>query len=111
MRSCWSACVLSCIAIFSCIALASDSDGAIVSITKFDVPAYESLRGIRRYATEEEYTRATTDKRYAISKVTYSSDGLPVVGYLYGPTGGELTKLPVIVFNRGSYVVNGEIGL
>jgi dipeptidyl aminopeptidase/acylaminoacyl peptidase len=111
MRSCWSTCVLFWIALFSCVALASDSNGAIVSITKFDVPAYATVRGIRRYATEEEYTRATTDKRFAVSKVTYSSDGLSVVGYLYGPAAKDATSLPVIVFNRGSYVVNGEIGL
>ena len=111
MRSCWSACVLFCVAILSCVALASDSDGAILSITKFDAPAYDRLRGIRRYATEAEYKQATSDKRFTVSKVTYTSDGLAVVGYLYGPADGSGAKLPVIVFNRGSYIVNGEIGL
>jgi dipeptidyl aminopeptidase/acylaminoacyl peptidase len=66
---------------------------------------------MKRYATEEEYRRATTDKRFGISKLTYSSDGLPVIGYLYGPAGEGTGKLPVIVFNRGNYVVNGEVGL
>jgi dipeptidyl aminopeptidase/acylaminoacyl peptidase len=111
MRIRRSACALSCVAFLSTMALAGASDGAIVSSVKYDPPSYESVRGIRRYATEAEYKSATSDKRFAISKITYSSDGLSVVGYLYGPTSGEATKLPVIVFNRGSYVVNGEVSL
>jgi dipeptidyl aminopeptidase/acylaminoacyl peptidase len=86
-------------------------NGNIISTEKFHPAAYSEIRGIKRYATEDEYNRATTDKRFEISKITYSSDGLPVIGYLYGPTDGTGPKLPVIVFNRGSYVVNGEIGL
>jgi dipeptidyl aminopeptidase/acylaminoacyl peptidase len=109
MKNCWPILVLFCVVFVGSVSFADD--GAIVSITKFDPPAYENLRGIRRYATELEYKRATSDKRFDISKVTYSSDGLTVIGYLYRPTTPDAVKLPVIVFNRGSYVVKGEIGL
>lgn len=85
--------------------------GMIISKEKFAPPSYFEVKGIRRYSTEEEYKRAITDKRFELSKITYVSDGQPVVAYLYGAAGTDAVKRPVIVFNRGSYVVDGEIAL
>jgi dipeptidyl aminopeptidase/acylaminoacyl peptidase len=109
MTARWQISVLFCVLLLCLASLAED--GTVVATTRFAPPTYETLRGIRRYATEPEYKRATSDNRFQISKITYLSDGLPVVGYLYGPTANAGAKLPVILFNRGSYVVNGEIGL
>jgi dipeptidyl aminopeptidase/acylaminoacyl peptidase len=69
-------------------------------------PAYESYRNIESLApTREEYQRAVSDRRFIMQRLTYRSDGLEVYAYLYRPrrlpSGGE--KLPVVVFNRGSY--------
>ena len=49
------------------------------------------------------YELARTDPRFETLRVTYRSDDLPVVAFIYKPsTTGD--KRPVIVFNRGSYV-------
>lgn len=60
------------------------------------------------YATQPEYEAAAADKRYKLEKVRYLSDGLEVVAYIYGPRSSRDARLPVIVFNRGSYV-RGDI--
>ena len=40
------------------------------------------------------------------SRVTYTSDGLPVIAFIYRPsTAGD--QRPVVVYNRGSYVRQG----
>jgi len=69
-------------------------------------PAYDSYQGISRYApTREIYSDAIADPRFVMERVTYRSDGLDVYAYLYRPTGPPKDeKLPVVIFNRGSYV-------
>ena len=72
-----------------------------------------SGRGPRRWIVvpgeqndrENEYARAISDRAFVMERVTYRSDDLEVYAYLYRPAAppkGE--KLPVVVFNRGSYV-------
>jgi len=70
------------------------------------LPRYEDYKHIDHYApTVASYREARDDPRFVMQRVTYSSDGLRVYAYLYRPRvvpAGR--KLPVIVFNRGSYV-------
>jgi dipeptidyl aminopeptidase/acylaminoacyl peptidase len=66
-------------------------------------PEYASVKNIGRYATVEEYSRAASDSRYRLSRVAYESDGLNVFAYVYAPAQPK-ENLPVIVFNRGSWV-------
>jgi dipeptidyl aminopeptidase/acylaminoacyl peptidase len=49
------------------------------------------------------YERARTDTRFEMLRVTYRSDGLPVVAFIYRPS-AIADKRPVVVYNRGSYV-------
>lgn len=69
-------------------------------------PAYEAYPRMRFYApTPAEYARATGDPTFLMERVTYRSDGLDVHAYLYRPARPpEDRKLPVVIFNRGSYV-------
>lgn len=70
-------------------------------------PAYEEYRGINRYApTPLDYKAARDDARFVMERLTYSSDGLSVHAYLYRPARQPVAspKMPVVIFNRGSYV-------
>ena len=49
------------------------------------------------------YERARTDPRFQMLRVTYRSDGLPVVAFIYRPSAAG-DKRPVVVYNRGSYI-------
>ena len=60
------------------------------------------LTDVERYSTNDEYVAACNGS-YVLEKVRYRSDGLAVIAYFYHPRKTE-GKLPVIVFNRGSYV-------
>jgi dipeptidyl aminopeptidase/acylaminoacyl peptidase len=69
-------------------------------------PPYDSYKGIARYApTPVDYAAAIADRRFVMERVTYRCDDLNVHAYLYRPaTPPKDSKLPVVVFMRGSYV-------
>lgn len=66
-------------------------------------PPYESIQGIHRNATAQEYAEAKTDKRFLLEKIAYRSDGLRVYAYVYKPVKVP-ASMPAIIYNRGSYV-------
>lgn len=68
------------------------------------LPAYEAIPRIEWYASREEYDAAVRDGRFRLSRVSYQSDGLTVFAYVYAPATTPKVRLPVIVFNRGSWV-------
>lgn len=49
------------------------------------------------------YEAARTDTRFQMLRVTYTSDGLPVIAFIYRPSMAA-DQRPAIVYNRGSYV-------
>jgi dipeptidyl aminopeptidase/acylaminoacyl peptidase len=49
------------------------------------------------------YERARTDTRFELLKLTYRSEDLPVVAFVYR-TKATADKRPVVVYNRGSYI-------
>ena len=79
---------------------------AILEVNPVVFPSYDSYKGIARYApAPEDYARAIADRRFVMERLTYRSDDLDVYAYLYRPaTPPKNTKLPVVIFNRGSYV-------
>jgi dipeptidyl aminopeptidase/acylaminoacyl peptidase len=68
------------------------------------LPDYDSDRGIRWAASRAEFDAARADARFEMLQFTYPSDGLTVGAYLYRPRTPPADKLPVVVFNRGSFV-------
>lgn len=52
------------------------------------------------------YERARTDTRFEFLKLTYRSDDLPVVAFVYKSKASS-DRRPVVVYNRGSYVRQG----
>ena len=79
---------------------------AIREVRPLAIPAYESYPRLKFYAPDPaEYARAAGDRAFVMERVTYRSDGLDVFAYLYRPASPPKDrKLPVVVFNRGSYV-------
>ena len=88
--------------LFSLILLAATTSTPIER-KPFEIPSYDSTKGIERYATQDEYAAAASDTRFHLEKVTYPSGDLQVFAYLYEPVKSE-SRLPAVVFNRGSYV-------
>jgi dipeptidyl aminopeptidase/acylaminoacyl peptidase len=65
-------------------------------------PPQESVPGLAPYGSREAYAAAAADRRFVMEQIRYPSDGLTVLAYVYRsatPAG----RLPVIVFNRGSW--------
>ena len=59
---------------------------AILATVPVKFPAYESYRGIARYApTRDEYVKATGDSAFVMERVRYRSDDLAVFAYLCRP--------------------------
>lgn len=94
------------------VALASDStDGTIVERETYKFPSYEKAlqtTKIRDITSKEEYERVIRDNNFEFQRLKYMSDGLKVTAYLYKPTRGSESKLPAIIFNRGSFIL-GDI--
>ena len=94
------------------VALSADSkDGAIVERETYQFPSYEKAlqtTKIRDIASKEEYESAIRDTNFEFQRLKYMSDGLKVTAYLYKPTRVNESKLPAIIFNRGSLIL-GDI--
>jgi dipeptidyl aminopeptidase/acylaminoacyl peptidase len=90
---------------------AGTNNGTIVERKAYAFPPYEKAvqaTDVEDYAPKEAYEQAVNDRRFELQKVTYMSDGLRVVAYLYKPVRTAGALLPAIVFNRGS-TVRGDI--
>jgi dipeptidyl aminopeptidase/acylaminoacyl peptidase len=75
------------------------------------VPAFDAEPGLHWSSSREEYDAARADERYAFEQFTYESERLTVGAYLYRPRKRSAGPLPVIVYNRGSYMrPNGFAG-
>jgi dipeptidyl aminopeptidase/acylaminoacyl peptidase len=91
----------------------TSSSGNLVNTERVELPSFAELAVGPRSPTEAEsccssadmkvYERARSDKRFEMLKVTYRSDGLLVVAFIYRPIAAG-DKRPVVVYNRGSYV-------
>lgn len=47
--------------------------------------------------------------RFTCERLTYSSGGLPVIAYYFAPAKPAVPRLPIVVFNRGGYVVKDQL--
>lgn len=83
-------------------------DGTIVERETYQFPSYEKAlqtTKIRGITSKEEYERAIRDTNFEFQRLKYMSDGLKVTAYLYKPTRVSGSKLPAIIFNRGSFIL------
>ena len=80
----------------------------IVERKSVELPAFESIKEIARYADPAEYQEAQADAGFSYERLLYRSGDAIVSGYLYSPKGLPAQKLPAIVFSRGNYVVNNQ---
>jgi len=65
-------------------------------------PPYDSVPGLAPYGSREAYATAAADRRFVMEQIRYPSHGLTVLAYVYRPVASS-GRLPVIVFNRGSW--------
>ena len=84
------------------------NDGALLRVRPYTLPPFDSLgegirRDVAREVSREEYDRLRRDTGHELRKLEYASDGLRVVAYTYGSSRTN-ALLPVIVYNRGSFV-------
>lgn len=88
----------------------AQNDGKLVAQEIYQFPTYPvavEKTDVEKYTSKKDYDQAVADKRFELSKLSYLSDGLKVKAYLYKPKKLK-TKLPVIIFNRGSFI-RGDI--
>lgn len=69
-------------------------------------PSWAEAPDAQRATTEAAYRAAAADARYLLERLRYRSGELEVSAYLYRPRSAR-APLPVVVFNRGSYVRAG----
>jgi dipeptidyl aminopeptidase/acylaminoacyl peptidase len=86
------------------------ADGHVVSDVAYDVPAFENAVGVDYFVDRAGYVAAASDARYALREIRYRSGGLLVPALVYRPCDARGARRPVIVFNRGSYVVERDVG-
>jgi dipeptidyl aminopeptidase/acylaminoacyl peptidase len=82
---------------------------AILAQQPVTIPDYATVPKIDRYALPEEYETARLDVKFTLTRVSYESDGLTVFAYVYAPA-KTTGRLPVVVFNRGSYTWKEFVG-
>ena len=86
-------------------------DGAIVERKDYKFPPYEQAvqtTDVEKYTDRVTYEAAVNDTRFEFHKLTYLSDGLRVIAYIYRPKQINGRKSPAIIYNRGS-TVRGDI--
>ena len=89
--------------IFLLLVTAAPAQGILLDRALFSVPDYNSIKGIKGYASREEYAAAVSDKRFRLEKLAYKSANLKVFAYVYSPV-RPVGRLPAVIFNRGSFI-------
>jgi dipeptidyl aminopeptidase/acylaminoacyl peptidase len=59
--------------------------------------------------SENEYAARHEDATVVCERLSYSSDGLRVTAYLWRPAATSLTRLPLIIFNRGGALEDSKL--
>jgi len=66
---------------------------------------------VRLLPNSTEFTRMKAYRGFGCSRITYLSDGLQVIGFIWKPTNTTGKRLPLIIFNRGGSGDFGKIGM
>jgi dienelactone hydrolase len=87
-----------------------NSDGLILTQKPCALGPYDAQSGFtKRFYSRGEYESARSSPSADCFRITYSSDGLRVVGYLVKPRGEAARQYPIIIFNRGGFLERGKI--
>lgn len=81
----------------------SAASGSILAAENVSLPPYSEARDVMRAVPLDDYERARRDTGFQMVRLTYASDSLPVVAFIYKPS-AVAGKQPVIIYNRGGYV-------
>src|SRR4051812_39375399 len=83
----------------------TSSNGAILS-RKAVTPIEWNEKTIGKRLSRDEYREASEDPRFVLERISYASDGLEVVAYLYRPL-RDSGRYPAVIFNKGGYLSEG----
>lgn len=89
---------------------AARGDGRIVKDVPYVLPSFGDAEGVDYFVSREEYERVANDTTFEMREIWYTSDGLEVSAYVYRPRDTKGAKRPVVVYNRGSYLVGPDLG-
>src|SRR6266496_5848263 len=104
---CWVASLLAVSALTAAFSQQTGAtNGAIIDQKPCVFGPYEQQSEFtRRYYSKEDYDYAKSSPRTECSRIEYRSDGLRVVGYLVRSRDIASRRFPVIIFNRGGFLV------
>jgi dipeptidyl aminopeptidase/acylaminoacyl peptidase len=104
-----SVALILCLAVSAFGQLQTGGNGTVVARTPYVFATFETVKGLDRLVKKTDYDTAVADDRFVMEDLKYLSDGLTVEAYLYRPRDIRGKKLPLVIFNRGNYLV-GDIG-
>jgi hypothetical protein len=82
-----------------------NSDGLILTQKPCALGPYDAQSAFtQRFYSRGEYESARSSPSADCFRITYSSDGLRVVGYLVKPRGEAGRQYPIIIYNRGGFL-------
>src|SRR5262245_6100521 len=91
-------------------ALAAPRDGQILDQKPYPFPEYDALPPwARARYTPAGYDELRRSPELELVRLTYASDGLKVVGFLWKPK-RPAGKLPVLIWSRGGIGEDAKIG-
>lgn len=89
---------------------AGNSDGLLLTQKRCALGPYDAQSAFtKRFYSKSEYESAMSSPSADCFRITYSSDGLSVVGYLVKPHGETGERYPIIIYNRGGFLDLGKI--
>jgi dipeptidyl aminopeptidase/acylaminoacyl peptidase len=85
-------------------------DGRVLSDVPYDLPPFEKAEGVDYFVDRAGYERAAHDTAFELREIWYASGGLRVPAFVYRPREAGAAPRPVVVYNRGSYLVGRDLG-
>lgn len=80
----------------------SRTNGSIVEQHRYVLPTWEELVDeLKPIYSKQTVEKIRTDPALELLQITYMSDGLKIVGFIYKPKQTTGKKIPAIIFNRG----------
>lgn len=85
-------------------------DGRVLGDEPYRLPPFEEAEGVDYFVDRAGYERAAGDAAFELREIWYASGGLRVPAFVYRPRAAGAARRPVVVYNRGSYLVGRDLG-